>query len=67
LTVGEDFSGEVCTQIAPAIVTPDQGQSLSAKRHHKADPNHIVANEVQIQLDLFTTGSSSTVSVASGQ
>jgi hypothetical protein len=48
-------------------VTPDQGQSLSAKRHHKADPNHIVANEVQIQLDLFTTGSSSTVSVASGQ
>jgi len=66
-TVGEDFSGEVCTQIAPAIVTPDQGQSLSAKRHHKADSNHIVANEVQIQLDLFTTSSSSTVSVASGQ
>ena len=66
-TVGEDFSGEVCTQIAPAIVTPDQGQSLSAKRHHKADSNHIVANEVQIQLDLFATSSSSTVSVASGQ
>jgi hypothetical protein len=67
LAVGEDFFGEVCTQIAPALVAPDQGQSLSAKRYHKADPNHIVANEVQIQLDLFTTGSSSTVSVASGQ
>ncbi|HWY06166.1 MAG TPA: hypothetical protein VNY24_04855 [Candidatus Acidoferrales bacterium] len=66
-TVGEDFSGEVCTQIAPAIVTPDQGQSLSAKRRHKADPNHIVANEVQIQLDLFTTGPNSAVSAASGQ
>ena len=66
-TVGEDFSGEVCTQIAPAIVTPDQGQPLSAKRHHKADSNHLVANEVEIQLDLFTSGSSSAVSAASGQ
>ena len=68
LTVGEDFSGEVCTQVAPSIVTPDQGQSLSAQHHHnKADANHIVANEVQIQLDLFTTGPGSTISVASGQ
>jgi polyisoprenoid-binding protein YceI len=67
LTVGEDFSGEVCTQVAPAIVTPDQGQTLSAKHHHNADPNHLVANEVQIELDLFTTGPSSAVSVASGQ
>jgi polyisoprenoid-binding protein YceI len=67
LTVGEDFSGEVCTQVAPAIVTPDQGQSFSAKRHHNADPNRLVANEVQIRLDLFTTGPISTVSVASGQ
>lgn len=67
LTVGEDFSGEVCTQVAPAIVTPDQGQSFSAKHHHNADPNHLVANEVQIRLDLFATGPSSTVSVASGQ
>lgn len=67
-TVGEDFSGEVCTQIAPAIVTPDQGQSFSAKHHQKrADANHIVANEVQIQLDLLTIGPSSAVSVASGQ
>lgn len=68
LTVGEDFSGEVCTQVAPSMITPDQTQSLSAKHHHnKADANHIVANEVQIQLDLFTTGPGSTVSMAAGQ
>jgi polyisoprenoid-binding protein YceI len=67
-TVGEDFSGEVCTQVAPALIAPDQGQTLSMKHHRKnADETHIVANEVQIQLDLFTSGSSSTVSVASGQ
>ena len=68
LTVGEDFSGEVCTQVAPSIVTPDQDQTVSAKHHHgKADANHIVANEVQIQLDIFTTGPGSAISVASGQ
>jgi hypothetical protein len=68
LAVGEDFSGETCTQVAPSIATPDQGQSLSAKHHHnKTDANHIVANEVQIHLDLFTTGSGSAISVASGQ
>ena len=67
LSVGEDFSGETCTQVAPSIVTPDQGQSLSAKHHHnKSDANHIVANEVQIHLDLFTTGSGSTISAAAG-
>ena len=65
--VGEDFSGEVCTQIAPSIVAPDQGQTISAKHRHNADPNHLVANEVQIQLDLLTTTSfSSTASLASG-
>lgn len=68
LAVGEDFSGEVCTQVAPSIVTPDQNQSVSAKHHHnKAEANHIVANEVQIQLDLFTAGPGSAISVASGQ
>lgn len=68
LAVGEDFSGEVCTQVAPAITMPDQGQAPSAKHSHKnTDAGRIVANEVQIQLDLFTIGSGSTVSVASGQ
>jgi polyisoprenoid-binding protein YceI len=67
LTVGEDFSGEVCTQIAPSIISEDQGQTLSTRHHQKADPKHLVANEVQIQLDLFTTGSGSAVAVASGQ
>jgi hypothetical protein len=68
LSVGEDFSGETCTQVASSIVTPDQGQSLSAKhQHNKTNANHIVANEVQIHLDLFTTGPGSAISVASGQ
>jgi hypothetical protein len=67
LAVGEDFSGEVCTQVAPSIVTPDQGQSLAKHHHNQADASHIVANEVQIQLDLFTTGPGSAISVASGQ
>lgn len=68
LAVGEDFSGEVCTQIAPSIITEDQGQTLSAARHHqKADANHFVANEVEIQLDLLTTGSGSTAAATSGQ
>lgn len=59
--VGKDFSGEVCTEIAPAITTPDEG-------HHKnADPGRLVANEVQIQLDLLTTSSSSTASLTSGK
>ena len=66
--VGEDFSGEVCTQIAPAITAPDQEQTFSSRHHHKnADAARVIANEVQIQLDLFTIGSGSTVSVASGQ
>jgi hypothetical protein len=65
LAVGEDFSGEVCTQVAPRITTEDQPQ---AKHYHKnTDPKHLVANEVQIRLDLLTTGSSATTSVASGQ
>jgi polyisoprenoid-binding protein YceI len=67
-TVGEDFSGEVCTQITPAITASDQRQTLSVKHYHKnADADRLVANEVQIQLDLLTTSSTSTVSVASGQ
>ena len=66
-TVGEDFSGEVCTQADPFLIT-DPGQTLSASRHHKnAEPARLVANEVQIQLDLLTTISSSTLSAASGQ
>jgi hypothetical protein len=67
-TVSEDFSGEVCAQAAPSIITEDQAQTLSAKhRHQNTDANHLVANEVQIRLDLLTTGSDSAVSAASGQ
>jgi len=66
--VGEDFSGEVCTQIAPTVIAPVAGQTYSAKRRRTNEqPGQLIANEVQIQLDLLTTGSDSAVSVASGQ
>ncbi len=67
-TVGEDFAGEVCTQVDPFLATTEPEQSLSTSRHHKnADSTRLVANEVQIQLDLLTTSSSATVSLASGE
>jgi polyisoprenoid-binding protein YceI len=67
-SVGEDFAGEVCTIVAAPLDTTDTRQNLSASRHHKnADSSRLVANEVRIQLDLFTTNSSSTASLTSGQ
>jgi polyisoprenoid-binding protein YceI len=58
--VGEDFSGEVCTQIAPAVIAPDKEQSFSAERRNdNSNSNLLVANEVQIKLDLLTTDSTS--------
>jgi polyisoprenoid-binding protein YceI len=58
--VGEDFSGEVCTQIAPTVIAPDKGQTFSAERRDKnSNSNLLIANEVQIQLDLLTTDSTS--------
>ena len=66
--VGEDFSGEVCSQIAPTVIAPDKGQTFSAERHHEnTDPNLLIANEVQIQLHLLTTGSAYTTFAAAGK
>jgi hypothetical protein len=60
-SVGEGFAGEVCTVVGSPLTTADPQKDLSASRHHKkADSTRLVSNEVQIQLDLFTT-------VASGQ
>jgi hypothetical protein len=65
-SVGEDFAGEVCTVVGSPLTTSDPRKNLSAPRHHKkADSSRLVANEVQIQLDLLTTNSSSTVSLPS--
>jgi len=67
-TLGEDFAGEVCTQVDPVLTTTDPEQTLSASRQrNSAGSDRLVANEVQIQLDLLTTTSSSAVSLASGQ
>ena len=67
-TVGEDFAGEVCTQADPLLAAADPGQTPSASRHHNnADSTRLVANEVQIQLDLLTTSSSPAASLTSGR
>ena len=66
--VGEDFSGEVCTQIAPAVIAPDKGQTFSAKRRDaNTNSNILIANEVQIQLDLLTTDSTSNTFASVGK
>jgi hypothetical protein len=66
--VGEDFSGEVCTQIAPTVIAPDNGQTFSAKRRNMNEqPGQLIANEVQIQLDLLTNGSASNTFAAAGK
>jgi hypothetical protein len=66
-SVGEDFAGEVCTVVSSPLTTADPRHNLSASRRHKnADSTRLVANEVQIQLDLLTNGPSSTASLTSG-
>jgi hypothetical protein len=66
--VGEDFSGEVCTQIAPTVIAPVAGQTLSAMRHQKNEKSgQLIANEVQIQLDLLTKGSAAGTLAAAGR
>jgi polyisoprenoid-binding protein YceI len=55
--VGEDFSGEVCTQIAPTVIAPDRKQAFSGElQATNSNRNLLIANEVQIQLDLLTGG-----------
>jgi hypothetical protein len=67
-TVGEDFAGEVCTQVDTPVTIADPHPTLSVSSHDKnVDPSRVVADEVQIQLDLITIGSSSMASLASGQ
>jgi len=58
--VGEDFSGEACTQIAPSIITEDQAQALSAstttpergskppRRERSADPPRFVHHQFKL-------------------
>jgi polyisoprenoid-binding protein YceI len=66
--VGEDFSGEVCTQIAPTVIAPDKGQSFSAdRRNDNSNSNLLVANEVQIKLDLLTTDSGASTFASVGK
>jgi len=51
--VGEDFAGEVCSQTSfPLLITDPAEIAWEASHHPNGEPNDLVANEVQIQLDL---------------
>jgi hypothetical protein len=56
-TVGQDFAGEVCTGTPLQITPGDAMEGPTKKRHHRTGtPDELVANEVNIQLDLRLKG-----------
>lgn len=67
-TVGEDYAGEVCTQTSSPVVITDAGEIEWETRHHgRGKPNQVVANEVQIQLDLRLAKMNSAEAESSGK
>jgi polyisoprenoid-binding protein YceI len=67
-TVGEDFAGEECTHTSSPVVITDTAEIEWERRHHgRGEPNQLVANEVQIQLDLQLTKMNSTTADSSGK
>jgi hypothetical protein len=51
--VGEDFAGAVCSQTSfPLVITDPTEIAWKARDHENGEPNDLVANEVQIGLDL---------------
>ena len=67
-TVGEDFAGEVCTQTSsPMLITDADEIGWEARHHGSGESNELVANEVQIQLDLQLTKMNSIVANSSGK
>jgi polyisoprenoid-binding protein YceI len=67
-TIGEDFAGEVCTQTSsPSVITNAGEIAWEASHHRSGESNELVANEVQIQLNLQLTKMNSTVVDSSGK
>ena len=50
---GKDFAGAVCSPTSfPLVITDPEEIAWEARHHGNSEPNDLVANEVQIQLDL---------------
>jgi hypothetical protein len=66
--VGEDFDGEVCSQTSfPLLITDPAEIAWEARHPRNREPNQLVANEVQIQLDLKLIRTNSTVAESLAQ
>jgi hypothetical protein len=67
-TVGEGFAGEVCTQTSfPMVITDPAEIDWEARHHRSGEPNELVANEVQIELDLHLTSTNFAPERTSGE
>jgi polyisoprenoid-binding protein YceI len=67
-TIGEDFAGEVCSRTSFPMVITDPAEIDWEARHQKnGEPKELVANQVQIQLDLKLTKMNSTAAGSSGK
>jgi polyisoprenoid-binding protein YceI len=67
-TGGEDFAGEVCSQTSlPLLITDPAEIAWDARHERKGEPNALVANEVQIQLDLKLIKMNFTAADSSGK
>jgi polyisoprenoid-binding protein YceI len=67
-TVGEGFAGEVCTQTSfPMVLTDPAEIDWEARHHRSGEPNELVANEVQIELDLHLTSTNFAPERTSGE
>jgi polyisoprenoid-binding protein YceI len=67
-TDGEDFAGEVCSQTSlPLLITDPAEIAWDARHKPNGELNELVANEVQIQLDLKLIKMNSTVAESLGK
>jgi hypothetical protein len=66
--VGEDFAGELCSRTSFPLVITDPAEIAWEGRHHgNGEPRALVANEVEIQLDLKLTKMNSTAAYSLGK
>jgi polyisoprenoid-binding protein YceI len=67
-SVGQDFAGEVCTRTPLQIETSEGVESRAEESQHRPGPqNNLVANELEIQLDLQLTRTVPVLSVGGGE
>jgi hypothetical protein len=65
---GEDFAGALCSPTSfPLVITDPEEIAWEARHHSNGEPNDLVANEVQIQLDLKLIEMNSTAANSTGE